>query len=65
MKEEFNNIISNTSGSSSGRRKREKKKKNANNNIPGFEGRDGQKGMQNEITEQIKQYVIDEHNKNN
>ena len=64
MKEEFNNIISNTSGSSSGRRKREKKKKPVNNNIPGFNGKEGQKGMQNEIKEQIKQYVIDEHNNN-
>ena len=63
MKEEFNNIMSN-SGSSSGRRKREKKKKPVNNNMPGFDGREGQKGMQNEIKEQIKQYVIDEHNNN-
>jgi len=63
MKEEMNNIISNTSGSSSGRRKREKKK-TPNNNM-GFEGKENQKGIQNEIKEQIKQYVIDEHNNNN
>ena len=65
MKEEINNIISNTSGSSSGRRRREKKKKPANNNMPGFEGKEGEKGKQNEIKEQIKQYVIDEHNNDN
>jgi hypothetical protein len=57
MKEEINNII-NTSGSSSGRRRREKKKQ-ANNNIM---GKEGQIGIQNEIKEEIKQYVIDEHN---
>ena len=62
MKEEINNII-NSSGSSSGRRRREKKK-STNNNIMGFEGKEGQIGMQNEIKEQIKQYVIDEHNNN-
>lgn len=59
-KEEINNIISNSSGSSSGRRRREKKKSSKNN--MGFEGKEGQIGMQNEIKEQIKQYVIDEHN---
>ena len=57
MKEEINNII-NTSGSSSGRRRREKKKQ-PNNNIM---GKEGQIGIQNEIKEEIKQYVIDEHN---
>ena len=56
MKEEINNII-NTSGSSSGRRRREKKKQ-PNNNIM---GKEGQIGIQNEIKEEIKQYVIDEH----
>ena len=60
MKEEINNMI-NTSGSSSGRRRREKKK-SANNNIMGFEGKEGKIGIQNEIKEEIKQYVIDEHN---
>ena len=65
MKEEINNIISNSSGSSSGRRRREKKKKPANNNMAGFEGKEGEKGKQNEIKEQIKQYVIDEHNNDN
>ena len=61
MKEEINSIITNTSGSSSGRRRREKKKVSNNNNL-GFEGKENQIGMQNEIKEQIKQYVIDEHN---
>ena len=65
MKEEINNIISNSSGSSSGRRRREKKKKPADNNMAGFEGKEGEKGKQNEIKEQIKQYVIDEHNNDN
>ena len=60
MKEEINNII-NKSGSSSGRRRREKKK-STNNNIMGFEGKEGKVGIQNEIKEEIKQYVIDEHN---
>jgi hypothetical protein len=57
-----NNISSHSSGSSSSsrRRKREKKKSSNNNMI----GEEGQKGMQNEIKEQIKQIVIDEHNNN-
>ena len=62
MKQEIHNIISNASGSSSGRRKREKKKKPGNNNMGGFGGKEG---MQNEIKEEMKQYVIDEHNNNN
>ena len=57
-----NNISSNSSGSSSSsrRRKREKKKSSNNNMV----GQEGQKGIQNEIKEQIKQIVIDEHNNN-
>ena len=65
LKEEINNIMSNNSGSSSGRRKREKKKSSSNKNMAGFVAQEGQKGIQNEIKEQIKQYVIDEHNNNN
>ena len=65
LKEEINNIMSNNSGSSSGRRKRVKKKKGNNNNkMAGLDGQEGEKGIQNEIKEQIKQYVIDEHNNN-
>ena len=57
-----NNISSNTSGSSSSsRRRKREKKKSSNNNMMGQEG---QKGIQNEIKEQIKQIVIDEHNNN-
>ena len=57
-----NNIISNSSGSSSSSRRRKRdKKKSSNNNMMGEEG---QKGIQNEIKEQIKQIVIDEHNNN-
>lgn len=59
LKEEINNIISNTSGSSSGRRKRDKKKSTNKN---AFDEKKDQIGIQNEIKEQIKQYVIDEHN---
>ena len=59
LKEEINNIISNTSGSSSGRRKRDKKKSAPKN---AFDEKKDQIGIQNEIKEQIKQYVIDEHN---
>lgn len=59
LKEEINNIISNTSGSSSGRRKRDKKK---STNKGAFDEKKDQIGIQNEIKEQIKQYVIDEHN---
>ena len=62
MKEEINKII-NSSGSSSGRRRREKKKSN-NNNIMGFEGKESKIGIQNEIKEQIKKIVADEHNNN-
>ena len=67
LKEEVNNIMSNrSSGSSSGRRKRVKKKQGNNSNkMAGFDGQEGEKGIQNEIKEQIKQYVIDEHNNNN
>ena len=65
LKEEINNIMSNSSGSSSGRRKRAKKKQGNNSNkMPGFDMQEGQKEMQNEIKEQIKQYVIDENNNN-
>ena len=68
MNEEFNNIINNNNtGSSSGKRKREKKKliKKKENNIMEFDLKEGQKGIQNEIKEQIKQFVIEEHNNNN
>ena len=66
MKEEMNNIISN-SGSSSGRRKRENRKIGGKKgkNISEFDNKEGQKEMQNEIKEQIKQFVIEEHNNNN
>ena len=64
LKEDINTIRSNNSGSSSGRRKREKKKSANSNNIPGFNVQQSQLGIQNEIKEQIRQYVIDEHNKN-
>lgn len=57
-----NNISSHSSGSSSSsRRRKREKKKSSNNNMMGQEG---QKGIQNEIKEQIKQIVIDEHNNN-
>ena len=65
MKEEMKSIINNTS-SSSGRRKREKKnvgKKHKNMNQ--FSNKEEQKGIQNELKEQIKQFVIEEHNNNN
>ena len=62
LKDEIHNIISNSSGgsNSSGKKKREKRKgnnKNSNalNNL-------GSKEKQNEIKDQIKQYVIDENN---
>lgn len=58
MKKEIDEIL-NTSGSSSGRRKRGKKNPEKNNE-GGFDVKEGQ--MQNEIKEQVKQYVIDEHN---
>ena len=32
--------------------------------MAGLDGQEGEKGIQNEIKEQIKQYVIDEHNNN-
>ena len=67
MKEEINNIINN-SGSSSGRRKREKRKygkKGKENNVMEFDNKEGQKDLQNEIKEQIKQFVIEEHSNNN
>ena len=64
LKEEIHNIITNSAGSnSSGRRKREKKRGSKNNNkIPGYSGNQGNKEAQNEMKEQIKQYVIDEKN---
>jgi len=56
-----NNISSHSSGSSSSSRRRKREKKKSSNNMMGQEG---QKGIQNEIKEQIKQIVIDEHNNN-
>ena len=65
MKEEMNSII-NSSGSSSGRRKREKRKiGKKNKNVMEFDSKEGQQGIQNELKEQIKQFVIEEHNSNN
>lgn len=63
LKDEIHDIITNSSGSSSssGRRKRDKKKNNNNNKIPGYSGQEGNKGVQNNIKEEIKQYVIDEN----
>ena len=65
MKEEMKSM--NNSGSSSGRRKREKRKigKGKHNNVNEFNIKEEQKEMQNEIKEQIKQFVIEEHNSNN
>ena len=65
MKEEMKSIINNTS-SSSGRRKREKKKVGKKHkNMNQFSNKEEQKGIQNELKEQIKQFVIEEHNSNN
>ena len=61
LKDEIHNIITNNSGgsNSSGKRKREKRKMgNKNMNMSSQENN---KGIQNEIKEEIKQYVIDEH----
>ena len=64
LKDEIHNIITNkSSGSnSSGKRKRDKRKMGNNNlNI----SQENNRGIQNEMKEEIKQYVIDEHlNKN-
>ena len=61
LKDEIHNIINNSSGSSnsSGKRKREKRKI-GNNNI-NYSSKENNKGIQNEIQEEIKKYVIDEH----
>ena len=61
LKDEIHNIIKNSSGSSnsSGKRKREKRKM-GNNNI-NYSSKENNKGIQNEIQEEIKKYVIDEH----
>ena len=61
LKDEIHNIITNNSGgsNSSGKRKREKRKI-ANNNS-NFSSQEKNKGIQNEMKEEIKQYVIDEH----
>jgi hypothetical protein len=65
MKEEMKSIINNT-GSSSGRRKREKRKVGKKHkNVNEFTNKEEQKGIQNELKEQIKQFVIEEHNSNN
>ena len=65
LKDEIHNIITNNSGgsNSSGKRKREKRK--IGNNKVDFSSQDNNKGIQNEIKEEIKQYVIDEHQSNN
>ena len=61
LKDEIHNIITNkSSGSnSSGKRKRDKRKM-GNNNI-NYSSKENNKGIQNEIQEEIKKYVIDEH----
>ena len=61
LKEEIHNIISSNSGgsNSSGKRKREKRK-SLNKNNAEYIAQEGDKGIQNEIKEQIKKYVIDE-----
>ena len=65
MKEEMKSIINN-SGGSSGRRKREKRKVGKKHkNMTEFANKEEQKGIQNELKEQIKQFVIEEHNSNN
>lgn len=66
LKDEIHDIISNSSGSSSssGRRKRDKKKSGNSSKIPGYSGQEGNKGVQNNIKEEIKQYVIDENSNN-
>ena len=65
LKDEIHNIINNNSGgsNSSGKRKREKRKM-GNNNV-NFSSQENNKGIQNEIQEEIKKYVIDEHINNN
>ena len=64
MKEEMKSIINN-SGGSSGRRKREKRKVGKKHkNMTEFANKEEQKGIQNELKEQIKQFVIEEHNSN-
>lgn len=61
LKDEIHKIINNNSGSSSsGKRKREKRKTGNNNNI-NLSSQENNKGIQNEIQEEIKKYVIDEH----
>ena len=61
LKDEIHNIINNNSGSSSsGKRKREKRKTGNNNNI-NLSSQENNKGIQSEIQEEIKKYVIDEH----
>ena len=65
LKDEIHNIINNSSGgsNSSGKRKREKRKMGNNKNLNISE--ENNRGIQNEMKEEIKQYVIDEHlNKN-
>lgn len=63
LKDEIHDIITNSSGSSSssGRRKRDKKKSGNRSKIPGYSGQEANKGVQNNIKEEIKQYVIDEN----
>ena len=65
LKDEIHNIINNNSGgsNSSGKRKREKRKM-GNNNM-NYSSQENNKGIQNEIQEEIKKYVIDEHINNN
>ena len=65
LKDEIHNIITNNSrgSNSSGKRKREKRK--IVNNKEDLSSQGNNKGIQNEIKEEIKQYVIDEHHSNN
>ena len=60
--DEINNIM-NSGGSSSGRRRRDKKKPGNQEGLIKVSTDDLDSNLKKEIQDQIKQYVIDEHNK--
>lgn len=63
LSDELNNIMNNSGSSSSGRRRREKRKSGNSEGLIKAKRDDFDSNLKKEIQDQIKQYVIDEHNK--
>lgn len=63
LNEEVNDVINNSGSSSSGRRRREKRKSGNSDGLIKVSTDDLDSNDKKEIQDEIKQYVLDEHNK--